>query len=387
VIDPGTWPPGGVPAAVRLVRVHVPLRGAHRASHGSEQVRDVILVRWTRPDGVHGWSECPTLSSSGYATETTDAAWAGLTSRMVPALLEGGVAFVAGLVAASAALLDAALDAQLHAEGRSLVAALAATQADDLAAGPAPAPAPARRLPRCAVLADLGASPAELAARAASALEAGAAMVKVKIAPGHDLAVLREVLAAAGGAPVAADANGSYPDLASLRQLDALGLAYLEQPVPAGWSWDDLSQLRAALATPVALDESLVSLDAVNSALRAGALDVVSLKPARLGGVRAAAEALRLAGEAGADAFVGGMLELGIGRATAAALAAQPGCTLPTDLGPSSAYVDADICEPIVVDRDGLLVVPEGVGIGRVPDEADLLARRVDEVTLGPGLP
>jgi O-succinylbenzoate synthase len=70
--------------------------------------------------------------------------------------------------------------------------------------------------------------------------------------------------------------------------------------------------------------------------------------------------------------FVGGLLETGVGRAVAAALAAgivagNPGETLPCDLGPSSQYFDDDVTDPVVVDGAGDLVVPTGPGIGVVP--------------------
>jgi O-succinylbenzoate synthase len=89
------------------------------------------------------------------------------------------------------------------------------------------------------------------------------------------------------------------------------------------------------------------------------------------------------AAEGGVEAFVGGMFELGIGRAAAAAVATLPGCTVPTDLGPSRRYVERDVCEPVVTDGTGLLVVPEGAGIGRVPDAARLAEVTVDQVVLG----
>lgn len=363
------WPVPA-PASVRLVRVRVPLRTPHRGSHGVEVDRDVVLICWTRTDGGVGWSECPTLSGAGYATETTDRAWAGLVMHLVPAMFTGVSNAAPGLIAATSALLDAALDAALCAMGRSL--------SDELGGGGRAATA----LRRCVVLADLGAPPDALAQRAVAAIAEGAEMVKVKIAPGHDVDVLRAVQQAVGNARVAADANGSYEGLHELLPLDGLGLAYLEQPVPAGETWDSLAQLCGALDTPIALDESLVSLDAVRSVVLAGAADVVSIKPARLGGVLAAASAIELAAEHGLDVFVGGMLELGIGRAAAAAVATVPGCSLPTDLGPSSAYVVTDICDPVLLDADGRLVVPSGPGIGRVPDEPVLEQFLVEQITL-----
>ncbi len=354
--------------AVRLVRVEVPLVGAHRSAHGDERVRDVVLVEWRRSDGVSGWGECPTVDQPGYSTETTEAAWRGLRDDLVPAALAGRSPRWGGLVAAAGALADARLDAALRATGRSLV--------DELAGRAHP-------LDRCVVLADLGARPEELAQRARAAVDGGAALVKLKIAPGVDVTPLMAVIAAVGAERVAADANGSYVDAEQLDRVDELGLVYLEQPVAAGATWDELASVAQRLQTPVALDESLTSPDAVRDAVRAGAADAVSVKPARLGGVRAAATAVQLAHDAGVPAFVGGMLELGVGRATSAAVATLPGCSLPTDLGPSARYVARDVTEPVVVDGDGRLVVPDGPGCGRAPLPDALEACAVDSVLLG----
>lgn len=355
------------PVAIRLVRVHVPLLAAHRSAHGVDRLRDVVLVEWHLADGTLGWGECPTVDQPGYSTETTDAAWRGLRDDLGPAALARRTPRWGGLVAASAALADAGVDAALRRGGRSLV--------DELGAD-------ARTLGRCVVLADLGVSPRALAERALEAIGGGADMVKLKIAPGVDVEPLAAVIAAIGIERVAADANGSYGSPEDLAAVDELGLVYLEQPVAAGATWDELAALRHVLRTPVALDESLTSLDAVRDAVRRGAVDVVSVKPARLGGVRAAAMSVELAREAGLDAFVGGMLELGIGRATSAAVAALPGCSLPTDLGPSDRYVAVDVTEPVVVDGDGRLVVPLGPGCGREPLPEVLSRCTVDEVLL-----
>jgi O-succinylbenzoate synthase len=359
--------PAQVKDALELHRVRVPLRRGHHWAQGRELDREVVLVGWTRA-GVTGWGECPTLTSAGYATETTEEAWQALVHELGPASLAGRTASVGGVVAASAALADARLDARLRTNGLSLVEHLGARR---------------RSVPRTAVLADLAASPAQLADRADAAAAAGARLVKVKIAPGHDELVLAEVAAALEGrAGLAADANGSYSEVADLAGVDAAGLVYLEQPFDPSLPLDELVALHAALRTPIALDESLVDLAAVRAAVELGAADVVSVKPARLGGVQVAAAAVELAAAAGVRAFVGGMLELGIGRSTAAAVAALDGCTLPTDLGPSSAYVSTDVCEPVVVDGDGDLVVPDGEGCGRVPDPARLVEVAVDVVRL-----
>jgi O-succinylbenzoate synthase len=135
-------------------------------------------------------------------------------------------------------------------------------------------------------------------------------------------------------------------------------------------------------ATPIALDESVTGRGTFTSAVALGAGSVVNVKPGRVGGPFVAAQLVVDAGEAGVRAFVGGMLETGVGRATAAAVAALPGCTLPTDLGPSSRYLDPDLTEPLVLDADGRLVVPDGPGIGRRPDPDRVADVAVDRLLL-----
>lgn len=356
------------PLRLRLLRVQVPLLRAHRSAHGVDVHRDVVLVEWTRSDGVTGWGECPTLSTPGYVTGTTDQAWRLLVDELGPAAVHGRPVDVEGANAARGAIADARLDADLRAGRRSLGSYLGGRR---------------RTVPRAAVLADVGGDLEELADRAAGAVAAGARLVKVKVVPGDDVERVRVVQAAVGATPVAADANGSYTDLDQLQALDGVGLAYLEQPLSPGRTWAEMATARHRLRTPVAWDESLTSVEAVAAALAAGAADVVSVKPARLGGVVAAAQVVRSCAVAGRAAFVGGMLELGVGRATAAAVAAMDGCTIPTDLGPSDAYVGRDVCEPVTLDDVGDLVVPDGLGCGRTPEPALLDPVTVDEVVLG----
>ncbi|MCX6523330.1 MAG: hypothetical protein NTX58_00995 [Actinobacteria bacterium] len=370
----------GAPAEIRFLRVNLPLLHHHSAAHGTEQIRDVILVSWQLSDGTVGWGECPTLSSDGYVTESTERAWVGLTTQLGPAVLRSGLATATssagsvgsavsgGLIASAAALADASLDARLRSEGRSLLEELLS-----LSGSPPTGERPIAKqaLSRCAVIADLGASPTKLAELASEAAEGGAAMVKIKIAPGHDVEELLAVRAAIGDLPLAADANGSYAGLSEIQAVDVLGLDFLEQPFPAGLPWEELARLRSSMRTPLALDESLSSIDAVKCAVLAGAVDVVSVKPARLGGMRAAALAVETASSAGLGVFVGGMLELGIGRAGATAVAALPGCNLPTDLGPSQQYVERDICDPINVNP-----------AGQVPREEQLQQFCVEEFVL-----
>lgn len=346
------------PTRVTLWRLVVPLRHDHAASYGSSSARDVVLVELSTPDGVVGWGECPTFDVEGYATETTDEAWSALRDELVPAFLERSVSDGADdpigspPTAASAALDDARLDNGLRGLGLGLPMIIGST------------PGP---LERTVVLAAVGEDIAGVVGRAVDAVAGGAVMVKTKIAPGRDVDLVAALSDAIGPHRLAVDANGSYDSPAQLARLDTMGLAYIEQPFDPRLDWPTLGAMAGALTTPVALDESIRDTDDVGSAVSCGAARIVSVKPARVGGLILAAQMVERAAGLGLDVFVGGMVELGVGRAGALCIAAMTGCSLPTDLGPSEQYFELDVTAPLDTDLSGRVVVPSGPGTGRTP--------------------
>lgn len=343
--------PESIPVRITLWRVVVPLRYSHSSAHGAHAQRDVILVEWHSRNGATGWGECPTFNSDGYVTETTDDAWSQLRDQLVPAALGGRLPHDRASAAAGA-LLDARLDSHLRSTGRSLVSHLGAHR---------------HPLERTTVVAAVGASPREVVRRALDGLNRGASLVKVKIAPSADMSLLAPLCEAVGSERLAADANGSYTNAGELAKVDSLGLRYLEQPFSASIGWEDMADRTARLRTPVALDESIRSFADLDDAA-GGSARIVSIKPARVGGTELAARLVGRARELGIGVFVGGMVELAVGRAGALAVASLPGVTLPTDLGPSDAYFAEDIADIGWLDAAGRLNAPVGPGIGCEPD-------------------
>lgn len=356
---------------VELRRLALPLRRAHRAGHGAEEQRDVVVVRATLADGSEGWGECSTLSHPTYTEEYTAGAWALLRDVLGPAALAGQDDVVVGHPMAKAALAGARLDAGLRRRGRRLVEHLGEQHGH-----------PAGAVPVAAVV-GRAASPDDAVAEAADAVEAGAVLVKLKVTPDPaDLSAVAAVRATWPDLALAVDGNGTL-DVRSLSILDGHGLAYVEQPAPAGALLESAA-FAGRLAAPVALDESVTSRHTFDTAAALGAGAVLNVKPARLGGAVPAADLARHASEHGWRVFVGGMLETGVGRATALAVAALPVMTLPTDLGPSERYFSTDVTEPIGLDADGRVVVPSGPGIGVTPEGAALEAATVERVVLRP---
>jgi O-succinylbenzoate synthase len=354
-------------AEVELWRVSVPLVRPHRAAHGTEVDRQVVLVRVVLADGTSGWGECPTLTHPTYAAEYTAGAFALLRDEVVPWLLGGPGAGPVGHPMATAAVLTAHLDATLRRQGTALVERLGSRHGR-----------PAVAVATTAVVGRHDGIDA-LVDVVADRVVGGAALVKLKVSsrPG-DLDAVRAVRATWPGLALAVDANGTL-DNRSVAVLDELDLTYVEQPAPA----DDLlgsAALARRLSCPVALDESVTSLAALEVAVTVGAGTIVNVKPARLGGPPGAAVVAQAAVDAGCGVFVGGMLETAVGRAAALAVAALPVCTLPSDLGPSARYFETDLAGPLVADAAGRVVVPTGPGIGVTPDPA-----RLEQVVLEHG--
>ncbi len=366
------------PQRLELHRLRVPLLRVHRSSRSVEVERESTIVLWhDRDGGGTGLGECAALSGGDYATESAAEAWDVLAHKLGPALVAAGASAdaaysstsevnMAGVgPAAEAAIRDAALDAGLRGRGERLATDLA-NQFHTVSS---------ETVRWCAVVSCLDASGAvrdsdEFAAEVSDAIGAGASMVKLKINPetpmSRMLGVVDGLAAEAGrSVAVAADANGSLTRAEALA-LDDFGLLYLEQPLPWAGGLASAASLRGDMATPLALDESLLSITDVDEALRAEAADVISVKPARLGGCVNAARAAAMAHDAGVSCFVGGMFELGVGRAAALAVASLGVNDLPTDLGPTGRYVLTDICEPVEVDESGAVVVPTGIGNGIV---------------------
>lgn len=356
--------------AVVLHRIRVPLRRAVWAAHGEESIRELVLVEARFADGVVGWGECAALSRPTYTGEHVDGAWLVLRDHLVPAALAGRPHDVVGHPMAVTAVDGALADAALRRAGRSLVDSVASRLGR-----------PRDALERTVVLGR--ADHEELVARVGEQIRVGVAAVKLKVSGRpEDLAAVEVVRSTHPGLPLAVDANGSL-DRRALARLDDLGLLYIEQPAPA----DDpvLSATWArSCRTPIALDESIGSPAAVEATAALGAGAIVNVKPARLGGTGPAVEAILRARDLGLGVFVGGMLESGVGRATALALAASSACTLPTDLGPTSLDPDLDPSEPaIALDDHGRVVLPRGSGIGVAPRVDRLEAVTVDRFVAG----
>jgi L-alanine-DL-glutamate epimerase-like enolase superfamily enzyme len=174
---------------------------------------------------------------------------------------------------------------------------------------------------------------------------------------------LREV--AGAQVELAVDANGRWSleeAIANMRAMDPLGIAYVEQPLPAG-DWDGLRRLRGATAIPVMLDESLARPSDVEALLSLRDPPGAHLKIVKMGGIAPLLAAARQLTAGGAEVMVGQMNEGALATAAAAhcAMIARPHYA---ELYGADGLVDDPAAG--LTYRDGRVVVPRSPGLGPV---------------------
>lgn len=344
--------------------LHLPLVAPFTTSFGTEEVREVIVVRALTSDG-EGWGEIVTQHAPLYSSEYTQGAWDVTQRFLAPALLRRGsiaphevsaaLAPYVGHRMAKAGLELAILDAALRAETQSLASFLGAVH-DRVPSGVS-----VGIQPDAEALVDV----------VGRYLDEGYVRIKIKIKPGRDVVDTAAVRQAFAAIPLQVDANSAYTldDADLLAALDDFDLLLIEQPLQE----DDLvdhAVLATRLRTPVCLDESIVSAKAAADALTLGAASVINIKAGRVGGYLEAVRVHDLCRDAEVPVWCGGMLETGIGRAANAALAALPGFTLPGDVSASSRFYARDIVTEPAVLEDGHVRVPSGHGLGIEIDPA-----------------
>lgn len=206
--------------------------------------------------------------------------------------------------------------------------------------------------------------------------------VKLKIMPGHDIEILKQVREHFPKIDLIVDANGSYKlaDLAHLELLDQFDLMMIEQPLPEDALLDH-AVLQKALQTPICLDESIHSLADVELALKLGSCRIINIKQARVGGITEAIKIHNYCLNHEIPVWCGGMLEAGIGRAHNIALSTLSNFTIPGDIAGSSHYFTEDIIMPEVIVKDGVITLPEAPGIGYEINQTTLNKYTVEKET------
>jgi O-succinylbenzoate synthase len=356
--------PGFPIDAVEIREVRLPLRRPYRSGTSSLDDRHLLVLAVRSGDSL-GWGECGPVP--GYSVETIEDCRTALRDS-ARRLTAGGTGDETAPACVRFAVGSALADLRGHRDDVPCWRMIGGTD------------------PAVAVGAVIGIDPDgdDLVAVAAALAAEGYRRIKLKVTPGRCWERTRLLRNTLPDMDLAVDANGSFlPDEdAELRRLDGLGLRFIEQPYPAR-SGRLTAELAADLETPVCLDESIADLRDAAVAVDGGLRWVFNVKPGRVGGIETAALITAMAAAAGIPVWTGGMLESGIGKAAALAVATLRGMTMAAELGPSSRHFETDLTTWRM--ENGILRAPDRPGLGIEVDMEVLHRFTITAETIGEG--
>jgi len=354
--------------SIRVHSITLPLRAPFVTSVESEVDRPVLIVE-VESDRLHGYGEVAISDNPWFFPETRSTALVMMRDFLAPMAL--GANFerpddvptifdrVRGWTFAKAGLEGAILD---------LLAKRAAMPLYRFIGGERD------RVP-CGTSIGMEETVDAMMSRVDAAVEAGSSRVKIKITPGRDVEILETIRDRHPDIPLMADANEAYgrKDVDLLATFDRFGLLMLEQPFP-----DKRLDLHADLAhrmdTPICLDDAIHDLETARLAHSIGALGILNIKAPRMGGWIRGREAATWCADTDIPAFVGGLVDTGIGKSFNLALATCRGLELPADATPSSHHFTHDLVDPPINMVDGYWTAPDKPGIGVDVDRERLVS-------------
>jgi O-succinylbenzoate synthase len=361
-----------------LRQIQMPLVHFFETSFSRTYQRNIVLVEVVS-EGVSGWGEVTAGENPFYNEEWTASIWPLLANYAAPRILKQPIesaaevfdrlSHIRGHFMARGGMEAAIWDLEARRTGQSLAQHIGgATRAE---------------IP-CGVSIGIQDSVAQLIEKIQTELDAGYQRIKIKIKPGWDIDVVREVRRAFPNIRLMTDANSAYSlaDAEHLKKLDGFHLMMIEQPL----AHDDIidhAALQAKLQTPICLDECIRTVRHAEQAIAMRACGIINIKLGRVGGFREAKKIHDIAQANGIPVWCGGMLESGIGRAHNVALSTLPNFVLPGDVSASKRYWTRDIIQPAIeVTPRGTIAVSGAVGFGYEIDHEYLKSVTVREEVL-----
>lgn len=327
-------------------------------SMGNVDRRESILVEVEDVDGVIGWGEVVAFSSPWYTEETIQTCWHMLEDYLVPNVLkeefehpeqlQKSFQYIKRNNMAKASLDMAIWDVYSKKQGISLSKALGGTR-DYIDSGVVVSIDSIERVLR----------------KIEEHVKSGYRRVKIKIKPGQDYDLLKQIRHEFPALPLMVDANSAYTieDIDKLQALDEFELMMIEQPLAEDDIFDH-AKLQREISTPICLDESITSAEDARKAIEMGSCRVMNIKIGRVGGITESIKIHDICQAHDIPVWCGGMLETGISRAHNIALASLPNFIIPGDISASSRYWRKDVILPEVVVENGCIAVPDEPGIG-----------------------
>lgn len=357
-----------VAAPARLVRLQ--FSRPVRTARGDFAERQTVLLELRDAEGVRGFGEAAPWP--GFGTESAQQAHALLIAAealLCAAAMEPGAwtpeldAHLRYAPAARAAVQGALWDLVARRAGRPLadqLVSVAGTTCGEVL----------RHVPTSVLL--VARVPGSVREEAARAREAGHRAAKIKLgARSLDDDVARARAAREGLGPAVrlrGDANGAWSPREARVALEALAeftFDYVEQPLAAN-DFEGLIELHRSSPVRIAADESVATETGALRLLSAGAVDVMVLKPATLGGPAQALEIAARARQAGVEVVFSHTFESAVGARHALHCAAAWGNASAVHGLCTKGLFVADVAASVAC-AGGLAAIGDAPGLGITP--------------------
>lgn len=355
-------------AAIETFLVSYPVTGHFKffaSANGKSPTRDTIVVRITDTEGHTGWGQ--SVPSPTWSYETVETVRTTIEHHLTPALI-GQDAFdmesiwriMNGTIAPSFStgqpLCKAGIDLALF----------------DLT-GQVLQQTPCQRWNRAgreAITLSWTVDPRsleEVGTSISTATAQGFRNFNVKIGrdSAFDLLVCHEIRRLAPEAFVWVDANGGYDTdtaLAVAPQLANLGIAALEQPLPAN-RLSGYQQLHRQQALPILMDEGVITLTDLEEFHQLGLLDGVAMKVSRCGGLTESCRIVEYLHQHGLLFFASGLTDPDVALAACLHLFAAYDLPCPAALNGPQFLEGSILRTPLRIEGDQAFA-PTGFGLG-----------------------
>lgn len=390
---------------ITLHRVNIPLQFTFKTARGTVQNRETIIIEMENEDGQKGYGECVAFADPFYTDETVDLAWHRLVHHYGPAMLSAQIErakeihdiadFVhaaLGMMAseragseseyqhihspmAVAGLENALLNLECTVKGQNTVEYVMGESLQDT-------------IPCGVAIGDIPMDTLIDVVR--THVEQGCQRIKLKIKPEDGYERTKLVRAAFPNITLAVDANRSYSfaQIDDVALLNDFNLACIEEPFDVSsvqtlalLKQEALSKGLWSITMPICLDESILTFEDLEYAVRHDLIDVLNIKIGRLGGLYPVKRIIDYCRDNDIKFWIGSMVETGVSKMLHVQLAALADTYMAGDLSDSKRYFEDDLIMPDITFTDGQMTVPKGPGLG-VEVRPDVLSRYAVETVV-----
>ena len=225
----------------------------------------------------------------------------------------------------------------------------------------------------------------KMAADAVKIKEQGYPAIKVKLGKNGktDVERMKAIRAAVGNEiPLRIDANQGWTVEEAIETLNALAplnIQHCEEPI-ARWNFMQLSRVKKESPIPIMADECCGDDHDAERLIQLGACDYMNIKLGKSGGIFKALKMARMAEAANIHLQVGAMLESRLAMTAFAHYALCSPNIEHFDFDTALMFSEDPVSGGIVYEKNGVVKVPETIGLGATIDE-DWLGR-MEKVTI-----